>query len=402
MTRTPFVPRIDLQKRAARLARRGHPWLYRDDLRDGELSDPRFDTGTIVRLWDEEGHDLGLAIASTRSKIAIRLCGSWVGEDVPDPEAFLRQRIQRAADLRPKIQNAKEGCRLIHGEADLLPGLVVDKYADVMVMQATTAWMEAHSELVANLLMELFEPRSVLARNDVGVRKFERLPEEVVLLAGESVERVTIDEGGVKHLVRPYAGQKTGMYLDQSPARARVQELAQGARVLDLCCYQGGFSVSALVGGAKAVTAVDQSATALELAVETSELNGFDGLETIQGNVFDVVRELRSENLQFDLIVLDPPAFCKSRREVQGGVRGYRDLNRAALRLLAPGGRLITCSCSHHLKPDMFEDTLRQSALDLPFRVIVEDRLGAGADHPVLLRFPESEYLKVRVLRRWD
>ena len=402
MTRAPFVPRIDLQKRAARLARRGHPWLYRDDLRDGELSDPRFDTGTIVRLWDEEGHDLGLAIASTRSKIAIRLCGSWVGEEVPDPEAFLRHRIQRAADLRPKIQNAKEGCRLVHGEADLLPGLVVDKYADVMVMQATTAWMEAHSELVANLLMELFEPRSVLARNDVGVRKFERLPEEVVLLAGESVDRVTIDEGGVKHLVRPYAGQKTGMYLDQSPARARVQELAQGARVLDLCCYQGGFSVSALVGGAKAVTAVDQSATALELAVETSELNGFDGLETIQGNVFDVVRELRSENLQFDLIILDPPAFCKSRREVQGGIRGYRDLNRAALRLLAPGGRLITCSCSHHLKSDMFEDTLRQSALDLPFRVIVEDRLGAGDDHPVLLRFPESEYLKVRVLRRWD
>lgn len=402
MTRTPFVPLIELRKRAARLARRGHPWLYRDDLRNGELEDPRFDPGMLVRIRDDEGHDLGLGVASTRSKIALRLCGPWDAEEVPSPEEFLRHRIHRASELRSLQSEPLAGCRLVHGESDLLPGLVIDRYADVYVIQATTAWMDAHSPLIAQVLQDLFEVRCVLARNDVGVRKFERLGEEIVLLAGEAVERVTIEEGGIQHTVRPYAGQKTGMYLDQRPARQRVRELAQGAKVLDLCCYQGGFSVSALAGGAESVTAVDQSETALELATEICQLNGHSALETIQGNVFDVVRDLRVENRQFDLIILDPPAFCKSRREVQGGIRGYRDLNRAALRLLAPGGRLVTCSCSHHLKPEMFDDTLRQSALDLPYRVIVEERLGAGDDHPVSLRFPESEYLKVRILRRWD
>lgn len=393
---------IDLEKNASRLARRGHPWLYKDDLKSTDLVDPGLSTGAIVRVRDHEGRDLGLACASTRSKIALRLCGSWPGEVVPSLAEFLTNRISRAVSLREDLIGEETGVRLVHGEADLIPGLVVDRYADVLVVQATTALIDDALPLLASILEQMFSPRMILARNDLSIRRHERLSEEVVLLSGESVDRVSILEHGVRHIVRPYAGQKTGMYLDQRPARKKVQQLASGATVLDLFSYQGGFSMAALSGGATSVTMVDQSSTALDLARETARDNGFSEPQAISGNAFDVVRDLRNRSDLYDLVILDPPAFCKSRREVKGGIRGYRDLNRAALRLLAPGGRLITCSCSHHLKSEMFEDTIRQAALDLPFRVFVEDRLGSGSDHPVLIRLPETEYLKVRVLRRWD
>ncbi len=393
---------IDLEKNASRLARRGHPWLYKDDLRDSDLADESLGQGLIVRVRDNDGRDLGIACASTRSKIALRLCGSWPGDEVPTIEQFLSERIERAIEMRKDLIEDNSGQRLVHGEADQIPGLVVDRYSDVLVVQATTILIDRSLPIVADILHRIFKPRMILARNDLSTRKHERLPEEVVLLKGESVERVTIEEHGVTHIVRPYAGHKTGMYLDQRPARKLVQNFSGGARVLDLFSYQGGFSMAALSGGATSVTMVDQSKTALEVAVETAKLNGFDEPKVIQGNVFDLIRDLRSADDQFDLVILDPPAFCKSRREVQGGIRGYRDLNRGAIRLLAPGGRLITCSCSHHLKPEMFEDTIKQSSLDLPFRVILEERLGSGEDHPVLIRLPETEYLKVRTVRRWD
>jgi 23S rRNA (cytosine1962-C5)-methyltransferase len=393
---------IDLEKNASRLARRGHPWLYKDDLKAADLVDPVFSPGTIVRVRDHEGRDLGLACASIRSKIALRMCGSWPGDEVPSLDEFLANRIGRAISLREGLIGERTGVRLVHGEADHIPGLVVDRYDDVLVVQATTALIDTSLPLVASILGELIKTRMILARNDLSIRRLERLPQEVVLLAGEPVERVSILEHGVTHLVRPYAGQKTGMYLDQRPARKRVQELASGARVLDLFSYQGAFSMAALSGGAASVTMVDQSISALELGLETARENGFSEPELIQGNAFDVVRDLRNRAQQYDLVILDPPAFCKNRKEVEGGIRGYRDLNRASLRLLAPDGRLLTCSCSHHLKPEMFENVIRQSALDLPFRVIVEDRFGSGEDHPVLVRVPETEYLKVRQLRRWD
>ncbi|MDE0959382.1 MAG: class I SAM-dependent rRNA methyltransferase [Planctomycetota bacterium] len=393
---------IELDKRAARLAQRGHPWLYRDDLKKSDLEDSEYSTGAIVRVLDPEGRDLGIAFASTRSKIALRLCGSWAGEDSPGLEEFLVDRIERAIRLREGMAPADGGVRLVHGESDLIPGLVVDRYADVLVLQATTALIDSALPLVTKILSDLLSPRMILARNDQAVRRLEKLPEEVVLLAGESVERVVIEENGIHHIVRPYAGHKTGMYLDQQPARQRVKELASAAKVLDLFSYQGGFSMAALGGGATSVQMVDQSKVALELAKETALLNHFEVPEMIRGNVFDVIRDLRNEQQFYDLVVLDPPAFCKSRREVEGGIRGYRDLNRGALRLLAPGGRLVTCSCSHHLKSELFEETIRQAALDLPFRVFVEERMGSGRDHPALLRLPETEYLKVRILRRWD
>lgn len=387
---------IALEKRASRLARRGHPWLYRDDLKETAVAD-----GSLVRVHDSDGRDLGLACASARSRVALRLCGPWPGDEAPPPAEFLAERLDVAIAGRAWA-GPTEGVRLVHGEADLLPGLVVDRYADVIVLQTSTALMENNIELIGALLGERFSTRMILARNDISVRRHENLPEQVRLLTGEPVDEVLIEEQGVRYTVRPYEGHKTGFYLDQRPARQRIRSFCQGVRVLDLFSYQGGFTLAALAAGASKVTAVDQSAGVLERAIKDARAQGFDEPETITGNVFDVVRDLRGQGESYDLVILDPPAFCKSRREIEGGKRGYRDLNRIAMRLLTEGGRLVTCSCSHHLSGPLFEEVLRQAALDLPYRIVIEERLGAGADHPALLRLPESEYLKVRILRRWD
>ena len=296
----------------------------------------------------------------------------------------------------------KSGVRLVHGEADGVPGLVVDAYGTSLVLQATAAVVDRSLDAVVPVLVERTGAQMVLARHDLAVRRLEGLPEEVTLLHGRRIEEVEIEEHGVVHRVRPFTGQKTGFYLDQRPARRIAQQLAAGRRVLDLFAYQGGFGLAALAGGAVSALAVDQSAVALGLAEEAARRNGLEGLEVLRGNAFRVLRRLRDERRDFDLVVLDPPAFAKSRREVSGARRGYRDLNRMALRLLAPGGSLITSSCSHHLMPPMFEEILRQSAAGLPFRTVLRQRIMAGPDHPVWISLPESEYLKVLVLERVD
>jgi len=393
---TTFGP-IVLPARAAKIGRRGHPWFYRDDLADLELP-----VDALVRVHAPGGRDLGLGMTSARSKITLRLCGSWPGDGVPTPQEFLKTRLQSAVTLRGEANGEGFGVRLVHGESDAIPGLVIDRYASCCVVQSTSAFVESQLDTIAKWLIEEVKVSSVLLRGDVPVRKREGLPQEVRWLAGDPIESVEIEENGIRHLVYPVEGHKTGFYLDQRPARGRVKELSEGARVLDLFSYQGAFSLAALAGGAREVTAVDTSEVALSRATAAAQRQGLEPLQTMAGNVFDVVRELRQQEKQFDVIVLDPPPFCKSRRELEGGKRGYRDLNRIALRLLAPGGRLITASCSHHLRPEIFEEVLRQASFDLPFRVFLEERLGAGSDHPAWIRLPESEYLKVRILRRVD
>lgn len=386
---------VRLSKRASQLARKGRPWFFADDL-DGALPE----AAGLVRVATDRGRDLGLAFYSAQSKIRVRLCGTWPGDGVPLPEEFYRQRLEAAVAERAALRAPSAGLRLVHGEADGLPGLVVDQYADCLVVQVTAAAVEQSYDCIVPALVEITEARCVVARNDVAVRKLEGLPLEVQLLHGRRVEEVEIDENGLRYPVRLLDGQKTGMYLDQRRARARVRELAAGRSALDLFSYQGGFSLSALAGGATQVLAVDQSQPALDLAQRAAEANGLRGLQVRKGNAFDVLRDLRTAGSQFGLVVVDPPAFAKSRREVTGALRGYRDLNRNALRLLAPGGILVTCSCSHHLTGPKFEEVLRQAATELPFRVYLDERIGAGSDHPVWVHLPESEYLKVCVLRR--
>jgi 23S rRNA (cytosine1962-C5)-methyltransferase len=266
------------------------------------------------------------------------------------------------------------------------------------VLQVTAPFVEQSLDAIVPFLVQRLEAESVLARNDVSVRKLEDLPHEVRLLHGKRITEVVIAEGGVQHRVRPWTGHKTGFYLDQSPARAAVQAIARDRSVLDLFAYQGAFALSALRGGARSALCVDQSGQALELAASAAVENGLPGLSTQQANVFEFLRAERQEGARFDLVVLDPPAFAKNKRELEGALRGYR----VALRLLPPGGHLITCSCSHHVTLPMFEDVVRQAGAGLPFRVLLRQRLGAGPDHPVWHALPESEYLKVLWLERAD
>lgn len=385
---------VQLTPRAAGFARRGQPWFYADDVVAGAVAPSR-----LVRVRDENGRDLGLGFTGA-SKLALRLCGPWPGDGVPDRATFFAARLQAAIEARVAALSPTSGVRLVHGEGDWLPGLVVDRYGSVLVLQVTSAAVENCLDAIVPFLVERCGVDSVVARNDVPVRKHEGLAEDVRLLHGVRREQVTIEEHGVRHVVRPFHGHKTGFYLDQEPARALVRSLAKGRRVLDLFCYQGGFALHALAGGAVSCLAVDQSAEALQLANDGAVANGLSGLTTHEGNVFDLLRTQRDAKQCFDLIVLDPPAFAKSRREVEGAERGYRDLNRQALRLLAEHGFLLTCTCSHHVSWQRFEEVVRQAAAGLPFRFVLRQRLGAGEDHPVPITHPESEYLKVLLLQR--
>lgn len=390
----PALHELQLTPRASGFLRRGQPWFYADDIERGEVSPSR-----LVRVRDENGRDLGLAITGP-SKLALRTCGPWPGDEVPDRESFFRARLQAAIEARAPLLGPSDGVRLVHGEGDWLPGLVVDRYGPVLVLQTSSAWVEQCLDAIVPFLAERLGAESVVARNDIAVRKHEGLREEVRLLHGRRLEATTIVEHGVRHEVRPFDGHKTGFYLDQRPARALVQQLARGARMLDLFCYQGGFALNALRGGAREALAVDQSAVALAQARAAAEANDLPGLTTHEGNVFDLLRAQREARASFDLVVLDPPAFAKSKREVAGAERGYRDLNRQALRVLAPNGHLLTCTCSHHMSWVRFEEVVRQTAAGLPFRVVLRQRLGAGPDHPIPITHPESEYLKVLLLQR--
>lgn len=378
------------------MARRGQPWFFADDLLQGSALPPR-----LARVADEDGRDLGLGFTAA-GKLALRLAGPWPGDGVPDREQFFAARLAAAVAQRADLLGPADGARLVHGEADGLPGLVVDRYGPVLVVQATAAVVEQSLDAIVPWLVDRLGAESVVARHDLPTRQREGLPQEVRLLHGRRLEAVHIREHGIAHTVRPLDGHKTGFYLDQRPARALVRSLAAGRAVLDLFSYQGGFALAALAGGATKAIAVDQSVPALAAATAGAAANGLAGLQTVAANAFDYLRSARQGNERFGLVVLDPPAFAKSRRELPGAERGYRDLNRQALRLLDRGGYLLTCTCSHHMDWPRFEEIVRQAAAGLPFRVGLRQRLGAGADHPFWITHPESEYLKVLLLQRLD
>ncbi len=387
--------KVVLGANATKLASKGRPWFFADDLKAVEA-----ESGSLVRILGHSGEGFGLGFYSERSKIRLRSCGVWPGAEVPHVEEFFARRLRAALDNRQELMQAHSGLRLVHGEGDQLPGLVVDKYADCLVLQSSSAVVEANLSCIVPLLVDWTQASSVVARNDLAVRKLEGLPQEVRLLHGNRSEAVEFSEHGLWHSCRPFTGQKTGFYLDQRPARKRVRDLAAGRRVLDLFSYQGGFTLSALAAGALSACAVDQSQAALDVMLASAQRNELPAPETICGNAFDVLRQLRKKPETYDLVVLDPPPFARSRREKSGAIRGYRDLNRQVLRLLAPGGYLITCSCSHHVDWSTFEGMLRQAAAGLPFPVILRERIAAGTDHPIWLSLPETEYLKVYLLQR--
>jgi 23S rRNA (cytosine1962-C5)-methyltransferase len=398
-----------LSAKGVRWLATGHPWVFDGDVSASNVhgSDSESGIQELVRVEAPDAKVLGYASWSPRSRIRLRM---WTrGEEHPPLGELIARRIEAALRLRQPLESRCDAMRLLASEADGLPGLVVDRYADVLVAQVTSPLLEAHESLWVQPLIERLAPRMLLARNDVRVRRLEGLPEELRVLHGERVEELLVRESAgegrrdIVQRVEPFAGQKTGLFLDQRPARVRVQELAAaGGAWLDVCSYQGGFSLAALAGGADAVLALDVSGRALEAAEDNARRNGFEALETRRGDAFELLAELAREGRRFRGIIVDPPAFAKSARELAAARRAYLKLNRLAFALLEDGGHCLSCSCSHHMRPGDFAEMLAEAAASSGRSLRDRGRLAPALDHPVLLGFPEGEYLKVHELEETE
>ncbi len=380
----------------ARVSRRGanrwfsgHPWIYRSDV----LQAPAVPAGA-VHVVDERGDFLGTALWSPTSQISLRMLTE---DDQPIDDVFWRERVEAALSYRRSLDINASAYRLLHGEADGTPSLVVDKYDNYLVAQFLSAGLEAYrEEIVAALVAEL-KPAGILARNDPAVRVHENLPQNTELLHGEVPEELEVREGDVRYLAAPWHGQKTGAFLDQRENRARAGELARG-RTMDCFSFHGSFAMH-LARNSSAVTAIDSSGEALARARVNAELNGFSNIDFVEANAFDYLKEQDEAGEEYDVVIVDPPAFAKRRDAVQKALRGYKEINLRAMRLLKPGGHLCSFSCSFHISSAMFREMLESAAGDAgrPMRWI--EARGQAADHPEILQIPESIYLKGAILQ---
>jgi 23S rRNA (cytosine1962-C5)-methyltransferase len=384
------LPEVRVAPRARRRLDGAHPWIFRDDVAD----DGGAAHGDVVRVRDDRGAARGLAFWSSRSKITLRRITR--DDAVPDA-AFWDGRVAAALSRRGPEVERWQARRLLFGESDGVPGLVADLYGTHLVVQALTAGAERVLPEILAALRARIPVDSVLARNDPAVRALEGLPREVRQIDGTTPELLEVDEGGVVHLVDPWHGQKTGAFLDQRENRIAVGALARG-RALDAFAYHASFGLHA-ARRCSEVVVVDQSREALSRGRAAAERNGASNLTFVEAAAFDDLRARERAGERFDLVLLDPPAFAKSRADVPAARRGYREINLRALRLLTPGGLLITSSCSANLDEGAFEEVLVEAARDAGRTATVVARRGQAADHPVLLEFPESRYLKCFVLR---
>ena len=374
-----------------------HPWIFTGAV-ERIKGEPQ--SGETVAVRDTHGAFLALAAYSPKSQILGRVWTYRENETVD--EAFLRARLARAIGLRQELAKVTDGMRLVHGESDGLPGLVVDRYGDTLVMQVLSAGMERWRGTLVDLLVELTSCANLYERSDAEVRDLEGLPARAGILRGVLPVPLIIREHGLKFYVDVEKGQKTGFYLDQRDNRRRIGELANDKDVLNCFCYSGGFSLSALQGGARSVLSVDSSAEALALARENVKLNNLaaDRAEWLEADVFKSLRLMRDQGKSFDLIVLDPPKFAPTAHHAANAARAYKDINLWALKLLRPGGLLATFSCSGGVTADLFQKILAGAAMDANVTAQIVGRFAADADHPAVLNFPEGEYLKGLLLRR--
>jgi 23S rRNA (cytosine1962-C5)-methyltransferase len=369
----------------------GHPWIYRTDVYDEPGDAPG-----ILAVTDRRGRHLGQALYSPKSEIRLRLLTR--GREAIDA-AWWTAQISAALARRAGIPAT--AYRVVHAEADGLPSLVVDRYGSYAVAQLLSAGLEQARESVVAGIRAACAPDGILLRNDAPIRRHEGLPLEVVPVLGTVPDTVVVEEHGLRYLAAPHAGQKTGAFLDQRENRVLVGEHAGGGRALDLFTYHGSFALH-LARRAQAVTAVDSSAEALTRGQENAALNGFTNITWREANAFDLLRELERRDETFDTIVLDPPAFAKTKDSVPRALAGYKDINLRAMRLLAPGGVLFTCSCSYHINRPAFGEMLAGAARDAGRRLQLLALTGAGRDHPELLNVPETGYLKGALLRAVD
>jgi 23S rRNA (cytosine1962-C5)-methyltransferase len=374
-----------------------HPWIFSGAIArmEGTAED-----GDLVRVADSRGSFLASGYLNRHSQIQVRLL-TWDPNERVDA-GFWLGRVERAIAGREALASnpATNAYRLVHAEADGLPGLVVDRYEDWLVVQCLTMGMARRRDEIVPLLAKLLQPAGIYGRDDAGVRSKEGLPLETGTLWGaEPPDRLEIRENDHRFWVDLRGGHKTGFYLDQRESRARTATYAAGARVLNAFSYSGAFGVYTAQAGAQSVVNVDSSFQALEWAEENVALNGCAEQEMIAGDVFQVLRGYREEGQRFDLVILDPPKFAASQAQVRGATRGYKDINLLALQLLRPGGLLVTFSCSGLVSADLFQKIVFGASVDAGRDVQILERLSQGPDHPVLLSFPESSYLKGLVCR---
>jgi 23S rRNA (cytosine1962-C5)-methyltransferase len=380
---------VVISARGEERLRGGHPWIYRADVADAHAS-----AGDIVEVRNPRGRTLGSAMFSDRSQITLRMLtyGATVAS-----EALIRDRIAAALAFRTSLNIDSTAYRLVHGEADLLPSLVVDRYGDYLVIQTLSQGMDRLQPFIVSTLNDLLEPLGILARNDPKVRTLEGLDQRVDVLAGEVPETIPVTELGIDYDVDVRHGQKTGLFLDQRENRAAAAQYARG-RLLDCFSYNGGF---ALVLGRQATSTIafDVSEDAVVRIRQNAARNRV-AVDARTGNVFDELRGLDRVGERFDTIVLDPPAFAKNKAAVANARAGYKEINLRALKLLNPGGTLVTCSCSYNVNEAMFGEIVYDAAVDAQVHVTVLEKRMQGRDHPVMLGVPETYYLKCFILRK--
>lgn len=370
----------------------GHPWIYRSDLT--RVPD---EPAGIVTVHDTRGRPLGSALWSPPSEISLRFLDR---PGIPIDRAWWHRRIERAIARRAPVAPVATAYRLLHGEGDGVPSLICDRYDRWLVVQLMSAGLEAQREHVVDALRTLVDPAGILARNDVPLRTKEALPLDVELLHGDVPREIEVLEHGVRYLAAPWDGQKTGAFLDQRESRAFVASVARG-RALDCFSYHGSFALH-LATRADHVTALDISASALRRASENAARNGFTNIEPLEANAFDFLKAQAQAGRQYETIVLDPPAFAKSRAALPAALRGYKEINLRAMRLLAPGGLLFTASCSFHLTKPLFLQMLQDAAADSGRRIALRELRGQPIDHPEVLTIPETGYIKGALLEAMD
>ncbi len=379
-----------LKPKEDRRLRQGHLWVFSNEV----ARHPEAAPGDVVEVLTSREESLGSAIYHPHSLITARLLLT----DLKDlDQSFFLERLSAAAELRRRLFPGESCYRVVHGESDWLPGLLVDRFQDYLVVQTTTAGMDRRLPTIVDALKQLFQPKGIFERNDSGLRGYEELPERSGLLFGEDTGPVTIEENGIRYLVDLLHGQKTGFFLDQKLNRQAAARYAPGTRALDCFCNLGGFAFHLARAGASQVIGVDISEAAIERASENCRLNGFSDVEFVVRDSFTFLEEQLNAGITYDLIVLDPPSFARSKKSVGPARKGYRRLNELALRALAEGGILITASCSFHIFEDAFRDLVNEAAVRADRRLKLLEWHHQSPDHPILPAMPETQYLKLGI-----
>ncbi len=391
------LPALRLRERADKRLRGGHCWVYSNEVDTDKTPLAVFAPGDLVQVEDANGKPVGVAYVNPHSLICARILSRRPGQ--PIDTAFFRKRIRRALDWREQCF-ADPYYRLVYGEGDGLPGLVVDRFGDVLVVQMGAAGIEHQKDAVIKALEAELQPAGILLRNTSGVRELEGLETYTEVVCGNVPDQVELIENGVKFLAPVKEGQKTGWFYDHRDGRAQLQRWAKGKRVLDVFSYIGGWGVQALAAGAAEAVLVDSSEPALNGAIENAKLNGVeDRITTVQGQALDAMRELISAGEKFDVVVIDPPAFIKRRKDMAKGEQGYRRVNELAMRLVDKEGLLVSASCSLHLTRDALTDVVRGASRHIDRETRIVAATGLGADHPVPPAIPETDYLKTLFCR---